>query len=202
MKTFKHCTSLLVLGFTLAGCVTAKMDIPSAAPLPVITGAPTIAISVKDARSTDSIGKISATTVKVLRTDFEKLTAGLFKEHVYGKRFNTTPVSGANLSSAEGIQKALTEVKADALLHISVQSLRVKSVDMLLDEPSYNLDGNIVLYDNTGKLIYQGLLTSSAESRNLSEKDEGETMAQLVKMAILEMENDSRFSKALSQIKS
>ncbi len=197
----KNQNMLLVLAlFFLGGCTTATFDTRVDGNLPFISGAVTIAVSAKDTRAKEAIGKIALDVVKVKQSDFEKAMAGEFKDYLYSKSLNVVPVERVNLAGPAGVRETLTSAQAKGLLYAEIHALHVESFDIILDEPKYDLSGLVILYDETGKSVFNSPLSGTMGSRALDGKATGETLIQLLKMAMLDVTTNPKFEKALSDI--
>lgn len=200
---FKIWGLILAIGFTIAGCQTVKMPGgPNIAQMAIRSGAPVIAISAVDTRTSDKIGRIGATAIKVKTTETKPMVEGYSADLFYDKGLNVTLTPQIDYTRKSSILDAIGMLNANGLVRVELNSLSVSSIDIFLDNPQYEAYVHVIIYDKTGAAIYDHNVRGLIKSRTMSPKKQGVVLGEVFQAALAQLDADPDFSKSIAMISS
>ena len=193
---------LVVLVFLFAGCQTVRMPTgPDVDHLTPLDHAPLLAVCARDHREKDRIGMIGGTSIMVPREDASKTLENYIRQTLYQAGINSSIQSGcADVSQGQSAKDMVSRSRADGLLIFNIQTIKVGSVDLLLDPPHYELESSASLYMADGKLYLERNFFSSIKNQSIGSNGQGKAVASLMEDAAEKLRNLSQFNEYLKSI--
>lgn len=202
MKNFGTISALMSLAFLISSCTTVKLGKgPDIYGLARYEKAPMVGVAkVTDERERTRAGTIGANgiVVKDGLSDLASnhLMAGVNKS----ARVNVIGLKDFDEASASA---AAAQYNADKVIKSSIKSLRVKSVDAILEPVEVEVDMHVLVYDKTGTMVYDADITGRHEKRlGMSLKTDkvvGEMVEEAVRDAVRQLADNSAFKLALEK---
>jgi hypothetical protein len=186
-----------------AGCQTVRLPQgPDRNQFQPIAGAPVVAANVVDSRGSDKMGNIGATTVKAKRTETALTAENYLNQFLHYQQVNAVPVPKLDASQHVSVSQVIQSVAADGAVLFEIHSLSVKSFDLLLSPPKYELKGSFYLFSKEGKPIFHEDLTARTNTQSVTTKGQGEAVAQMINDSLWSLEQNPRFKQQLATLRS
>jgi hypothetical protein len=198
----KRALGFILLAIAVSGCETLKMPLgPDMSSYELIADAPVVAISVSDARSKDKIGMIGLDTLKVKRSDTPALARNRLAEFLHQLGINVVPAPAIDFGRTESVKSAAETLHAQGVLKFEINAIHVRSIDLILDSPEYEVDAFLAVYSAGGKLLFHESLHGSTESRAFTSKRAGAAVETALRNAILALNGSNAFDKTIEELK-
>jgi len=194
---------LVLSCFLLAGCQTVSMPTgPALTGRPVLQNAPLIALSVADRRSEERIGAIGASQMFARNADTVQMSTNYLTSFLYDQGVNTVVLPQADLNKNEGIRAAIARVNGQGLARLEIIAIQVRSIDLLLDKPEYEVHAMLTVYALDGEKRFDTHLYGKEKSRALGARGQGKAIGRAFESAFWSLENHSGFQSALRSLAS
>jgi hypothetical protein len=192
--------AIFLLGFT--GCQTITMPSgPDVSRLELLADAPLLAVNISDSRSKEKIGSIGAAQLMVKKSDAITMTHHYLFDFLHHQGVNSVLVPEINFQQSENIRQTALRSRAEGILRFEINAFRVSSVDLLLDEPQYEVDASIIVYSAEGKLLFHDYVHGFEKSRALTASGSGKVIGQILSNALWTLELNPKFKSTLKSLK-
>ena len=187
----------------LTGCQTIRLPSgPDVSKLGFMPNAPLASVQVSDTRDKDKIGTIGAAQIIVKKADTVGMIQNYVLDFLYRQGINVVAAPQLNFSQTENIRSAAQMTNAQGVVKFELNALRVNSIDLLLDPPTYEVDALFVLYSKDGTCLFQEYIHGRKQSQALTEAGKGKAVGEAVNNALWTLEASQGFKKAVSSLKS
>lgn len=198
----KNMLIVFALGMLISGCETLKMPPgPDISTFALIPNAPLVIVSVTDTRTRDKIGTIGLDTLKVKKSDTPTLARNCISEFLYGRGINVTQSPSIDFGQIDSIRAVANALHAQGVIKFDVNAIHVRSIDLILDAPEYEVDVFLAIYSADGEAIFHEQLHGSTESRAFTSKGAGDAVETALRNAILVLNGSNEFDKAIDYLK-
>lgn len=192
-----------LLLFSSAGCATARLpEGPDASILIHQEPAPVVVARASDEREGEKIGTIGATTIFVKKGGLVNLVSNHLVRYINEKV--GLNVERVEVSETDSIKLIATKKKIEGVILLRIKSLRMFSVDALLDPVQTNLTLELVVFDEAGREIYRRVATGHHEKRigvSVVEKSAGELVESVVKETLRQYLRDPDLRRIIARFK-
>lgn len=200
---YKPCKYFFVFFcFSLIGCQTVRIPSgPDVSKLGLIPNAPLVGLNVLDVRNSNKIGTIGASTILAKPSETVGMTQNYAVDFLHQQGINSVITPQVDFTDSNHIQEAINKLHADGMLRLEITGMRVSSIDLLLDNPQYEVDILVIVYSKEGKSIFHEYIHGLEKSRALFSGGQGEAIGRIVSQALWTLEQNPDFRKALTALK-
>jgi len=194
--------SFLLLCFVITGCQTIKMPTgPDVSRLTLLPSAPLVEVRVTDARAKDKIGTIGATQIIAKRSETSEMARNLLVRFLYDQGVNSMDAPQIDFDSIQKISEVLERFNAQGMMLFEITKIKVSSIDLILDNPQYEITASVIIYLRNGKMLFHEDIHAMEESRSLTASGEGRTISRILSRAIHTLGQNHEFRQALESLK-
>ena len=104
-------------------------------------------------------------------------------------------------SSAASIREGAKRFNAQGILKAELESMSVRSFDLLMDPPHYDITLSISLYSAEGASLFQDRVQERIKSQSMTATGKGKAIDQLMARAVEQLEQRERFRAALDELR-
>ncbi len=194
-----------ILGLiVLSGCATAKL---SKGPDPAILihheeSVPIGVVTTMDERESEKIGTIGATSIVVKKNDLVDLVGNHLIRYINEKI--GLNVERVQINENDSIKLVATKKKVEGVIVLRIKSLRMFSIDAILQPVEVNLTLELIVFDEVGQEIYHRIADGHYEKRigiSVVEKSAGELVEAVVKETLSQYVKDPELKKIIAKFK-
>lgn len=197
-------TPLILILLLTNGCATAKL---SKGPDPAVLInhdeiAPIGVATAMDERDSEKIGTIGATSIVVKKNDLVDLVGNHLVRYINEKI--GLNVERVQVTGNDSIKLVATKKKVEGVIVLRIKSLKMFSMDALLQPVEVNLTLELVVFDESGQEIYRRIADGHYEKRigiTVVEKSAGELVEAVVKETLSQYVKDSELKKIIAKFK-
>lgn len=201
MKKTTRFAAVLLLTLMAAGCQTIQVPTPDQDLVP-LQDAPSLLIHARDQRTSDKIGSIGGTFMKLPADQSARLAESNLKKFLYDQKVNGVKTAGTvDFKDKAVLVAAINNAQAQGAVLLDVLGVHVSSVDIILDEPDYQAQLLAVFYDAAGDVVFNMPIDASTQGRSWTVKGEGETISTLYQQGLLQALMHPKFSDYLKSVK-
>ena len=177
--------------FALTGCATARL---SKGPDPSLLIqhkeiSPVGVANAVDDRESEKIGTIGATSIVVKKNDLVDLVGNHLIRYI---------------NENDSIKLVATKKKVEGVIVLRIKSLKMFSMDALLQPVEVDLTLELVVFDERGQEIYHRIADGHYEKRigiSVVEKSAGELVEAVVKETLSQYVKDAELKKVIAKFK-
>lgn len=193
-----------LLLLSTVGCATARL--PKGPDTSILIRhqepAPVVAARALDERGSEKIGAIGATTIFVRKSELVNLVSNHLIRYLNEKV--GLDVERVQTIETDSIQLTATKKKAEGVILLRIKSLRMFSLDALLDPVQTDLTLELIVFDERGEAIYRRAVTGRHEKRigiSVVEKSAGELVESVVKETLRQYLRDRDLRRIIARFK-
>ena len=196
----RYLIAVFLGGLLISGCATARLgtgpDVYSLKKYPA--GTRVAVAKVADARGSDSAGMIGGCGIKIKAKELEALATNYLLDGM--SRYFMTNISQVENVSAETVPQLASENDAAYFVSARIASLKMSSLDALLQPVEVSCDLDLKVYDRSGKEVLRKTFTGSYQERiglSIVEKATGKLAERTVQNAVANLVKDTELQRLL-----
>lgn len=190
--------------FAVTGCATARLSKGPDTSL-LVQHKEVSPIGVADAvddRKSEKIGTIGATSIVVKKNDLVDLVGNHLIRYISEKI--GLNVERVQINENDSIKLVAMKKKVEGVIVLRIKSLRMFSMDALLQPVEVDLTLELIVFDEVGQEIYHRIADGHYEKRigiSVVEKSAGELVETVVKETLSQYVKDAELKKIIAKFK-
>ena len=159
-----------------------------------------VAIQIRDSRGTEKIGVIGASPIKVKKSDMVQMAERSLTKMLSDEGISSVRVSGIDFNDQS---KVSNQARAhDGLILFDLNSVRVSSIDVILDPPDYVAEGLMIFYDKNGQRVFASNVSGQKDSQAMMAKSIGNAIQNAILNSCASIRSLSEYDRWKKSVKS